>query len=55
MNSEVTLSNEWKTIEFLHMAIAHALLPYERQYADIISLRELGNTQMARTSITLTK
>lgn len=27
----VTLSNEWNTIEFLHMAIATALFPYARQ------------------------
>ena len=28
----VTLSKEWNTIEFLHMAIATALFPYARQY-----------------------
>ena len=27
MKSEVTLSSEWKTMLFLHMAIATALLP----------------------------
>ena len=27
----VTLSREWKTIEFLHMAIAKALFPYAKQ------------------------
>ncbi len=27
----VTLSKEWNTMEFLHMAIATALFPYARQ------------------------
>ncbi len=30
-NHLVTLSKEWKTIEFLHIAIATALLPYAKQ------------------------
>lgn len=34
----VTLSSEWNTIEFLHMAMATALLPYARQYVLIKSL-----------------
>ena len=55
MNSDVTLSSEWKTIELRHIAIAHALLPYDRQYTEMISRRELGNTQTASSSMMLTK
>ena len=51
----VTLSKLWKTIEFLHIAMATALFPYAKQYVPIKSLFEFGNTQILKNDKKLTK
>lgn len=51
----VTLSNEWNTSEFLHMAMAIALFPNDRQYELMNNLFEPGKTQMVSMSRRLTK
>ena len=51
----VTLSREWKTKEFLHIAIATALLPLARQYVAMNSRFEFGATHIVSRSIKLTK
>jgi hypothetical protein len=50
-----TLSIEWKTREFLHIAIAIALLPNAKQKALMNNLFELGKTQMLSITSRLTK
>lgn len=51
----VTLSNEWNTIEFLHMAIATALLPFARQYVLMKSRFDCGATHITKSSRRFTK
>lgn len=51
----VTLSREWKTREFLHIAMAIALLPNARQYVLMKRRFEFGKTQMLSMQRKLTK
>ena len=51
----VILSKEWKTMEFLHIAMATALFPYAKQYVLMKSLFDLGATQIVRSKRKLTK
>jgi len=51
----VTLSMEWKTSEFLHIAMATALLPIARQYVLMNRRLEFGKNQMLSIQRRLTK
>lgn len=51
----VTLSSEWNTSEFLHMAIAIALFPKARQKVLMNRRLLFGKNQMQRTMRKLTK
>jgi hypothetical protein len=55
MKSEVTLSKLWKTIEFLHIAIAIALFPKARQYVLMKRRFEFGKNQIEHMHKKLTK
>lgn len=51
----VTLSSEWNTKEFLHMAIATALLPKARQNVLMKRRLDCGNTQILSMRSRFTK
>ncbi len=55
MKRLVTLSKLWNTIEFLHMAIAIALLPFARQYVLMNSRFDFGKNQIVHMHRKLTK